>query len=185
GGRPACEIPAKPRLCRARPRRRPHGRPPDRHLLSPLSRARAADQAPRFAVPDLRVRRPDLALPLRPAAAALHELPDRARLRPRRDTDRPDGSARRAAEARHLERLLPLLLRYERFGPPRKGGPDLVLVHDGKCDVRARGRLDCRTADRRRACTRPQPGLARPRGLRRTLGADELRAADVTLPRRG
>src|SRR4051812_13213800 len=92
------------------------------------NRARAADQAPRLAVPDLRAGRPHLAGSLGPAAAALHELPARPRLRPRRDTDGADCGARGDPEDGDLERLLPLLLRFARMGVPRAGRPNLVLV---------------------------------------------------------
>ena len=61
--------------------------------------------------------------------------------------------------------------------------PHLVLVHDGERDVRARrGRPPRRAAGRPARPRRPEP---RPRRLRRRVGADELRAADLPLPRRG
>src|SRR6185437_14136769 len=87
------------------------------------------------AVRDLRARRRGLADSRGAAAAALHELPPRARLRPRRDPDGADGGARGAAAARDLERLFPLLLRLDRSGSPGARRADLVLVHDGECPL--------------------------------------------------
>src|SRR5438067_3548687 len=92
--------------------------PPNRHRKRCLS-ASAADQAPAFPVPDLRARRPHLPRPLGAAAAALHELPARPRLRTRRDADGAQRGARRRSPARDLERLLPLLLRLGRIGASR------------------------------------------------------------------
>jgi hypothetical protein len=60
----------------------------------------------------------------------------------------------------------------------------VLLVHDGDGDRGARRRLPPRRADRAPAATRRR-SLARPRRLRRALGADELRAADVAVPRGG
>ena len=60
----------------------------------------------------------------------------------------------------------------------------VVLVHDGERDARARRRRPARRADRRRCSASTTPDLVRA-GVRRHLGADELRAADGALPRRG
>src|SRR5437763_17158660 len=74
------------------------------------------DEAPRAALRDLRPRRNRVADPRRPPTPALHALPRHARLREDRDRRRADDGARDRPAARHLERVLPLLLRLERPG---------------------------------------------------------------------
>ena len=85
--------------------------------------------------------------------------------------------------ARHLVGLLPLLLRLQGRSAPPARRPHVVLVHDGERDGRARRRRPARRADRRPARARRREPRAR--RLRGDLGADELRAADVAVPRRG
>src|SRR5207244_8983712 len=95
-----------------------------------------------------------------------------------------DGRARRTVAAWNLQRVLPLLLRLLRVGPQRARRTHLVLVHDGERHARARGRLGRRATDGGRALAGSRSGLARPRRIRRALGAAELRAIDVAVPRR-
>src|SRR3954470_6406719 len=71
-------------------------------------------EAARQALRDLRPRRPRLADPRRPPAAALHALPLHLGLRPDRDADRARHRARDRAAVRHLVGVLPLLLRCRR-----------------------------------------------------------------------
>ena len=123
--------------------------------------------------------------PRRAPAAALHALPDAVRLRQGRDPRRRDGRAHDPAPLRHLERVLPLLLRLPRPGASRHRPAHLVLVHDDDGDRRARRGRPARARDlapalRQRPRREPRAG-----GLRRALGADELRAADVAVPGRG
>ena len=110
-------------------------------------------------------------------------LPRHPRLREDRDDPRSDDGRRRHPALRNLERVLPLLLRLDRCRAPHAHRAHVVLVHDGDGDGRARPRLRLRDAARPRTALRRRP-VARPRRLRRPLGADELPAADVAVPRR-
>ena len=104
------------------------------------SEPRPRAEAARPPLRDLRARRARLAHPRDGPPAALHALPAAERVRPGRDRHRGDGGARDRAAARHLERVLPLLLRREGASGEAHGRPHLLLVHDGDVDPRARAR---------------------------------------------
>ena len=104
----------------------------------------------------------------------------RLRRTPRRALRRPGDHPPR----RNLERLLPVHVRLAGSGAAAARPADVVLVHDGERDVRARRRRPLRRADRRRYSASPTRWLVRA-GVRRHLGADELRAADGRVPGRG
>ena len=144
----------------------------------------AASQAARQAHGRVRRGRADLADPRRPSPPALYELPRPARLREDRDRRRIHDGARDPPPHGDLERVLPLLLRHEGRGPADARRPYELLVHDDDGDRRPRRGLGARRPDRRLAPARRRP-VARSRGVRRPLGADELRAADLALPCRG
>src|SRR5262249_48248015 len=147
-------------------------------VRSSASLARA--QAARDAIRDLRPRRHRLAADRGLPDPGLHRLPRARRLREDRDDRRADERARDRPTTRDYERLLPLLLRLGGRGAPDARRPHVVLVHDDDGDGRPRGRL--RRRGPARALAAPRRPVARPRRLRRPLGADELRTADRALP---
>ena len=113
-----------------------------------------------------------------------HYLPPGV-VRSRRDHHRGDGGARDRAADGDLERVLPLLLRREGARGEADGDPNVVLVHDGDVDGRARARRRLRLADR--ALARPRrttPALVRA-GAVGLWAQTNYPAADGAFPRRG
>ena len=164
---------------------RPGRRPPARHLRSALSiGARLAGQAARQAHAVYGARWARLTHPRGTPPAAVHALPRADRLREDRDRRRADDRARDRSPPRHLERVLPLLLRHEGRSAADARRPHLVLVHDGDGDGGADRRLHPRRADRPRAEARRRPWLVRAAfvGLWAQMNYEQL---TVALPGRG
>ena len=196
----------EPRLRRARPRPRA-GSPTACSTSTPALSAdptpgrRDAASAPRpvryrppcfdqikrlaQALRDLRPRRARLARSSRSSCCrSTRRYLDHERLRRGRRPDRAHGGARDDPARRHLERVLPLLLRLERDRRSacsccaRPSGSRWRWRRPGSSPASLLAGPIARPARHRRP-------VARPRCLRRDLGADELRAADRALPRRG
>ena len=144
----------------------------------------ARAQAARDAVGDLRPRRRHLPADRRLPAPGLHRLPRPRRLREDRDDRRAHERARDRAAARDHERVLPLLLRLR-----RRRAPDARRPHrrsGSRWGWRRSGlAVGFAVAAPARALAPPRRPVARARRVRRALGADELRADDRALPRRG
>ena len=144
-------------------------------------RAQAAREAHRR----LRARRARLPDPRGPPPPALHALPRPGGLRQDRDRRRLDDRARDRPAHRDLERVLPLLLRRE--GRGAAGRSSSAPRSGSRWRWRPRGSSSgcvfaTPIAHALEARRRP---VARARRVRRALGADELRAADLALPGRG
>ncbi len=160
-------------------------RPPARPLRSSLDDlARSADAAARQALGGLRARRDRLARDRGVPAADLHALPRPVRPRRRRPRRRALGRARHDPPRRHL--VAPSSASTSTRPTPRTGCSSLrtsfwFTMASATLGLVAGVLLAEPIAD---LLGLDDPN-ARPRRLRRHLGADELRAADVAVPGRG
>ena len=160
-----------------------------RSTRSTASDRDAADLRPdheaRQAVGDLRPRRPRLPDPRRPPAAALHELPVHGRLREDRDARRRVGRARRSSSSSGSRAPSSASTSTRRTSAADPRRPDELLVHDDERDPRPRSSRSSLAGQISSLLQLgDEPGLVSA-AARRRLGADELRAADLALPRRG
>ena len=174
----------EPRLRRAGARHRPDRRPPRRPLRSAL--AMLADQIKRLVKQSAIYGLGGIVSRLLAvaAAAAVHELPRHGRLRQDRDDRRADDGARRRAALG----ISSAFFRFY-FDSTDEARRTLVVrtsfwftMAMATAGLVAGCILATPIAHAAPARRRP---VARARRLRRALGADELRAADVALPRRG